>query len=183
MPRRELHNSHNADLFGHNSRPRRRRLNVPTPSISRKQALRISQGLGFFEHPAPPQPPSHVEDKTVWEDIADNFDHPEGNNNDRWPDDPSGNRYAQHQKELRHADARENRAKKWLALQNILIAKFLHLQYHTLNWTTKDDYLFEEVECHCSPEKGQKRYFDLIDILVKSLSLFFIVQPSICYLL
>lgn len=174
MGGRKLHNGYNPDLFGHNSRQRRRRVNVSPPAMTRRQALRISEGLGFFEPPPLPQLPSHVEDDTNWEDIADNVQNHRSIDNDFCADDPSGNRYAQNQKELRHADQREKREKKWLSLRNTLIAMYLHLQYQTLNWTTKHSYLSEDVECHCSPEKQRQRPVDLIDMLSKPLYVFFL---------
>lgn len=180
MAGRKHHSGYNPDLFGHNSRRRRRRVNVSPPAMTRDQAMRISQGLGYLGTPALPQTPSHVNDDADWEEIADivDVDNLQGHDNEFSPDDPSANRYAQHQKELRYANTREQRAKKWSALRNTLLATFLHLQYQTRNWTTKQSYLSEDIECQFSPEKQRQRSVDLIDMLGKYLLLFLLSRLS-----
>lgn len=168
----------NPDIFGHdkshksNKSRKHQRGDVSPPGVTPEVADKISQSLGFV----PPLPPSQnhplepdSQDDENWEDIPEEMDDSQGINNHKFcAVDSSGNQYAWYQRELRRAEARAKRAKKWLAHENKIIAMYLSLQNRTLNWTTQHSYVNNEIECLCPSKDCQQRPVDLIDLLSKS---------------
>ncbi|EGG06268.1 uncharacterized protein MELLADRAFT_106960 [Melampsora larici-populina 98AG31] len=157
MPRNDYRLSgYDADMFG-NRRTRQRQNNTAPPGMTRPEALRIAQELGFLERPTPLLPSATEDDNDGWEDTNDCI-HEEIT-------DFSGDQYASHQKSLRHAEARARRQQKWKALETQLTATYLHLQYSTCNWTKPYSYLSNEVQCKCPSDKLRRQRVDLIDLL------------------
>ncbi|EGG02631.1 uncharacterized protein MELLADRAFT_109971 [Melampsora larici-populina 98AG31] len=157
MGRRELKaTGSNPDIFGHEKPKRsrkRQRGDVSPPGVTPGVAKKISQSLGFVQPSPPPQQSSLEPGDDKWEDIPEEMNDFQGiNNGESSVIDSSGNQYAQYQKELRRAEARAKRAKKWLAHENKIIAMYLNLQNRTLNWTTEHSYVNDEIKCACLPE-------------------------------
>ncbi|KAH9822293.1 hypothetical protein DFH28DRAFT_1180610 [Melampsora americana] len=160
MPRRKYddESGHDADLF-----------EPSPPVVTRDEALRISQQLGFLERRENP-PLDDNEDDNNWENVEDEGAFI-GINSVEVVVDASGDHYARHQRSLRRAEARARTQSKWKALEAQLTATYLHLQHHTRNWTnqpTFHSYLSNELDCQCSPEDLRKRRVDFIDLLSRT---------------
>lgn len=167
MPRRKLDAlGHDADLFGHRrTQVRRRRRQPSPPAVTREEALRISQQLGFLERQQTPLLNSRTEEEN--DNDNDNWENVDNINEFENVPDSTGDHYARHQRSLRRAEARARTQHKWKALEAQLTATYLHLQHHTRNWTnepTYHSYLSNEFQCQCLPEKLRKRCVDLIDL-------------------
>ncbi|EGG03746.1 uncharacterized protein MELLADRAFT_108932 [Melampsora larici-populina 98AG31] len=153
MGRRDYNDAgFDVDLF--DDKPtRRKKPGTTLAPISRDEALKISQGLGFMEPPRnPPLQPSSVDNDYNWENIIDT-----PHINDDIRPDSSGDQYATHQKSLRRAEAQARLQSKWKAVETKLTATYLHLQQHTRNWTKADSYLGSRTKrrltfCECVPD-------------------------------
>ncbi|KAH9816301.1 hypothetical protein DFH28DRAFT_1161229, partial [Melampsora americana] len=128
----------------------------------------ISDALGIG--PSRTNDQQNIYDGSIYDDLNEDpiavqfLPHPDEAEADPPPIPIAGTQFAEESQQYWNAEARQHLRNQWSAIESQMTATYLECQHETDNWTSRESYLDEVINCDCSGQQLSVQAVDLINL-------------------